>query len=72
MKLSRRWDVLMGESREVKSCQRKASQGVKSSCAKAQWQESTKHHVWSGVDIVQGFAEDKGRVAGAVDQVPEF
>lgn len=49
------------ESREVKRCQRRAGQGVKSSCAKVQWQECTKHHVWSGVDIVQGFAEDGGK-----------
>lgn len=60
------------ESREVKRSQRRAGQGVKSSCAKVQWQECTKHHVWSGVDIVQGFAEDGGRVAGAVDKGPEF
>lgn len=62
----------MGESREVKRCQGRAGQAVKSSCAKAQWQESTKHHVWSGVGIVWEFAEDGGKGGGAVHKGPEF
>lgn len=61
----------MEESGEVKRCQGRAGQVVKSSCAKAQWQESTKHHVWSGVDIVQEFAEAGGK-GGAVHRGPEF